>query len=317
MGLSDDVVTVMSSVPYEPQMLARPRARNPMPRVALLGAILGLVSAISLLLASFLLYPLVQGGQPIVPIPPSLIIVFEITMLGTMWTIFFGFFAANRLPTLGNPVYDARITLGKIGILVQPEEMRLPEVERALRGAGAVDVRLVVDREGTNGRAWVRAAVVIVGLLLLAAGGSLLFFYDVIQIRFPTNMEHQDSVAHEQGPRLAAPAAAVPIDGPVLIADRPATQPVPADDASLQRGQVLFGINCALCHGADSAGNGPLKGFFTPPPADLTGDDVQSLPEGEIFLVITQGQGPMPSLAENLGVVERWDVVNWVQSLGQ
>ena len=317
MGLSDDVVTVMSSVPYEPQMLARPRARNPMPRVALLGAILGLVSAISLLLASFLLYPLVQGGQPIVPIPPSLIIVFEITMLGTMWTIFFGFFAVNRLPTLGHPVYDPRITLGKIGVLVRPEEMRLSEAERGLREADAVDVRLIVAPEGTNRRTWIRAAVAIVALLLLGAGSSLLFFYDVIQIHFPTNMEHQASIAYEQGPRLAAPQAAIPVQGPALIVDEPATQPVPPDDASLQRGQVLFGINCAVCHGADGSGNGNLRGFFSPPPADLTGASVQGLSADEIFMVITQGRGVMPSLAENLDIIQRWDVVNWVQSLSQ
>ena len=80
MGLSDDSVTVMSSVPYEPQMLGRRRTRDPMPRVALLGAILGVATAISLLAATFLLYPLTQGGQPIFPIPPSLIILFEITI---------------------------------------------------------------------------------------------------------------------------------------------------------------------------------------------------------------------------------------------
>jgi mono/diheme cytochrome c family protein len=316
LGLPDANVTVMSSVPYEAQMLDRPQPHNPMPRVALLGAILGLITAVVLLLATFLLYPLVQGGQPIVPLPPSLIIVLEITMLGTMWATFFGFLAVNRLPTFGAPLYDARITLGKIGLLVRPKEAEVREVESALREAGAVDVRLVVAREGTKGRVRVRAAVTGV-VLLLAVGLSLLFFYDVIRIPFPTNMAHQASVAYEQGPRLAAPAAAVPIDGPVLIANQPATQPLPADDASLQRGQVLFGIDCAVCHGSDGAGKGNISGFFSPPPADLTSDRVQNLPQDVIFLVITQGQGPMPSLAENLSVVERWDVVNWVQSLGQ
>jgi hypothetical protein len=47
----------------------------------------------------------------------------------------------------------------------------------------------------------------------------------------------------------------------------------------------------------------------------LTGDTVRGLSDTQIFLVITQGFGPMPSLAENLSAVERWDLVNYVRSL--
>src|SRR3990172_2591958 len=60
---------------------------------------------------------------------------------------------------------------------------------------------------------------------------------------------------------------------------------------------------------------GCLLGLFLPKPANLTGEAVQSLSDAEIFLVITQGRGLMPSLAENLSPVERWDVINYVRSL--
>jgi mono/diheme cytochrome c family protein len=151
---------------------------------------------------------------------------------------------------------------------------------------------------------------------LLAAGAILLLFtYEVIKIPFPTQMDDQDSVAYGQGPRLAAPAEAVPVQGPVLIADQPASEPLAADAASLQRGQVLFDVDCALCHGQDGTGMGPISQYFAPRPADLTGDKVQGLSVAEIFMVITQGQGVMPSLAENLEPARRWDVVNYVRSL--
>jgi high-affinity iron transporter len=78
---------------------------------------------------------------------------------------------------------------------------------------------------------------------------------------------------------------------------------------------VLFNTNCALCHGPEGTGNGPLSGFFSPKPADLTGDRVQSLTNAELFLIITQGRGLMPSLAENLSAGERWDVINHVRTL--
>jgi putative copper resistance protein D len=83
----------------------------------------------------------------------------------------------------------------------------------------------------------------------------------------------------------------------------------------LQRGQTLFANNCVLCHGQDGKGAGRLSGYFPLPPADLTSERVQSLSDQQIFLVITQGWGLMPSIAENLLTGERWDVVNHVRSL--
>jgi mono/diheme cytochrome c family protein len=315
MGLPDDRVAVMSSVPYQPQMLARPRPRDRMPRVALLGAILGLVSAVSLLAAAFLLYPLTQGDQPIVPLPPSLIITIEVTLLGTMWTIFFGFFVVNRLPALGRPVYDPRITLGKIGVVVRPDQAQALDVERALHEAGGSVQQLISEDEGAGNRAWVRFALGVVAVLAVGAGISLLFSYDVLKIPFPSQMVNQDSIGYVQGPRLAVPAEAIPVQGPVLIADQPALAPVPATANSLQRGRVLYDIDCALCHGVNGSGDGSLSKYFTPPPADLIGQDVQELPDTDIFLAITQGRGDMLKLAENLSPSERWDVVNYVRSL--
>jgi hypothetical protein len=34
-----------------------------------------------------------------------------------------------------------------------------------------------------------------------------------------------------------------------------------------------------------------------------------------VYLVIQQGLGEMPSLAENLTVRERWDVINFIRTL--
>jgi mono/diheme cytochrome c family protein len=155
----------------------------------------------------------------------------------------------------------------------------------------------------------------IVGVLVAAAGIALLFSYDVLRISFPSQMVNQDSVGYVQGPRLAVPAEAIPVQGPVLLADQPAVEHVPATANSLQRGGVLYGINCAVCHGGAGTGDGTLSGFFSPPPADLTGQDVQELPDADIFLAITQGRGDMLSLAENLSPSQRWDVVNYVRSL--
>jgi high-affinity iron transporter len=105
------------------------------------------------------------------------------------------------------------------------------------------------------------------------------------------------------------------VQGPVLIEGEPATLPISPTVNSLQRGKVLFEIHCALCHGQGGAGDGPLVKYFTPKPADLTSDKVQTLSASELFLVITEGTKTMPSLIENLDPGERWDVINYVRTL--
>jgi cytochrome c5 len=155
----------------------------------------------------------------------------------------------------------------------------------------------------------------VLGLLTIGAVVSLLFFYDVLKINFPTNMNEQFSYGFEQGPRLAAPDSSVPVQGPDLIAGSPASLPVPSSPNSVQRGKTLFGYNCAMCHGITGVGNGAVGAFFTPKPFDLTGSTVQGLQSDELFVVITQGFGGMPPFAENLSPEERWDVINYVHTL--
>jgi mono/diheme cytochrome c family protein len=316
LGVPDQNITVMSGIPYQAEMFGRSRPKRRVGLIALIGAILGLVIGLFLTIGIFLLYPLVQGGQPIIPIPPTLIILFETSMLGTMWAAFFGLLGENRFPVFKKRLYDPRITEGHIGVLVETEASLGDKVEKALKDNGAHHMRRESVVEGTDTRLTLFWAGVL-GAVILITAGTLLVAYDVTKISFPTNMAEQDSIAYLQGPRLLAPAGAVPIQGAVLIDDQPASEPLPATRDSIQRGEVLFGITCRVCHGQNGDGSSPLSGFFSPKPADLTGDRVQNLSDQELFLVITQGRGIMPSLAENLSPEERWDVVNYVGSIGK
>jgi mono/diheme cytochrome c family protein len=315
LGISAKDITVMSDVEYAPEALGLPRARGRLGWIVAGGALLGLATALFLTVGVFLLYPVPQGGQPTIPVPPSLIVIFEVTMLGTMWSAFFGFLLANRLPPFRRQAYDPRVSAGEIGLVIHAEESRVAEVERALKQAGAHDVQVVDGEPEGKVAARKRLALAAGAILVALVVVGVLFWYGVLHIPFPSNMVEQASLGYEEGPRLAAPAEAVPVQGPVLIADQPASEPVAASAASLQRGQVLFDIDCALCHGQDGTGTGPIGDHFAPKPADLRSDEVQGLSEAEIFMVITQGQGVMPSLAENLEPAERWDVVNHVRSL--
>lgn len=154
------------------------------------------------------------------------------------------------------------------------------------------------------------AAAVVVGVLMI-------FSYDIIKIDWVSFMEIQPSHKPMEDP-LPVPAQSIPVEGPAFIPNMgPPSNPVPADAASIARGAELFHINCTACHGTDGKGTGPVAAFLQKvKPADLTGPIVQSLSDGAIFLVISNGKpGTMPALNENLTVRERWDVVNYVRTL--
>ena len=314
LGIADDKIMVMSSIPYRAEILGRPRPKGKVGVYSGAGAILGLVTGLFLSVGIFLLYPIEQGGQPIVPIPPTLIILFEVTMLGTMWAAFFGLLRVNRFPITKSQLYDPRITEGHLGVLAEVDNAQADQVETILRSNGAHHLKRADAATPPDLRHRAFWAVLIGGAVVAALLTGVAA-YGLTGISFPTNMADQESIASQQGPRRAAPAQAVPIQGPVLIDGQPATEPLASTPDSVQRGKTLFGIHCALCHGQDAKGDGKLSGFFTPKPKDLTSAAVQGLSDQEIYLVITNGFGPMPSLAENLSRTERWDVINYVRTL--
>jgi mono/diheme cytochrome c family protein len=158
---------------------------------------------------------------------------------------------------------------------------------------------------------------VLFGVAAVVIAVLLLFSYDVIKIDWVSFMEIQPSYKPMEDP-LPVPARSIPVEGPAYIPNMgPPANPVPADSASVARGAELFHINCTQCHGVDGKGNGPIAAFLqNKKPADLTGPIVQSLSDGAIFMVITDGRpGAMPALNENLTVRERWDVVNYIRTL--
>lgn len=314
LGIADDGITVMSGVPYTPDILGRRPVYERLMPTALIGAVGGFLAALFLTMVTPLLYPIQVGGQPLVPGPPTIIIVFEFTMLGTLLATFGGFLAEIAFPASGRQGYDQRITEGHIGVLAVVDESLVAQVERAFTETGADHIEQLETAQPPLRRKWLR--LVFVGaFVLIPTIIGLVFAYSLVAIPLPNQMVNQPSTGFQEGPRLAAPARAVPVQGPVLIAGQPASLPVPATADSLQRGQILFDINCVVCHGREGKGNGRLSGFFSPPPADLSSERAQALSDQQIFLVITQGRGLMPSIAEGLLTVERWDVVNHVRSL--
>ena len=156
----------------------------------------------------------------------------------------------------------------------------------------------------------------LVGVVVLVMGFILLFTFDIIKINWNSFMKIQPAFQPMYDP-LPVPTDSVPIDGPAYtIALGAPANPVPGDPSSISRGSELFHVTCTACHGQQGKGDGPVSVYLQNKPANLTGLAVQSLSDGGIFMVISNGvQGKMPNLNENLTVRERWDVVNYIRTL--
>lgn len=159
-------------------------------------------------------------------------------------------------------------------------------------------------------------------LLLVVAGVLgvvlLVFTFDLIKLDWISFMEIQPSYKPMEDP-LPVPAASIPVEGAAYIPGMGSpVNPVEADDVSIQRGSELFKLNCVICHGENGKGDGVIGTFFNNKPADLTASNVQTLADGAIFLVISNGvDGRMPPLNENFNVRERWDLVNFVRTFAK
>jgi mono/diheme cytochrome c family protein len=161
--------------------------------------------------------------------------------------------------------------------------------------------------------------LILLVVLGVAGYGLLMVTYEIVGVDFTSFMEDQPSIDYQQGPRRLVPADAVPLSRPAYL-DVPTgmTNPVPADEVSLQRGAILFSLNCAVCHGAEGKGDGSITRFWREDarrPANLTDARIGQYPDGTLYGIITRGFGGMPPLRENMNEREYWDVINYVRSL--
>ena len=115
----------------------------------------------------------------------------------------------------------------------------------------------------------------------------------------------------------AAATAPIAADSQSAAPPQPPVDPRAKLNASIQRGAQVYNIFCVSCHGSAGAGDGPVtKRGFPPPPPLTTGKSVQ-MQDGQLFHILTYGQGSMSSMAAQLDRNRRWDVINFVRSLQQ
>jgi hypothetical protein len=85
-GVDDDCMNVISGVPVTEAMLGRPHQWTNVPRIAMGGAILGFGAGFFLAFITPYIYPypIQVSTQAFIPGPPTVVVLFELTMLGML-----------------------------------------------------------------------------------------------------------------------------------------------------------------------------------------------------------------------------------------
>jgi hypothetical protein len=94
-----------------------------------------------------------------------------------------------------------------------------------------------------------------------------------------------------------------------------ATIPQPVDDALLERGSQRYGIYCQPCHDPRGTGQGILFQRGKVPTASFHDEKILKYPDGQIFDVITNGQGLMSGYRWPIPPADRWAIVAHVREL--
>jgi mono/diheme cytochrome c family protein len=99
------------------------------------------------------------------------------------------------------------------------------------------------------------------------------------------------------------------------------TNPIQADEASLERGAELYAEYCVNCHGDGGMGDGPAGQALDPLPAPIAHTS-RMLGDDYMFWRISEGGlhepfgSAMPRWQDVLDDDARWDVINYVRAMG-
>ena len=99
-------------------------------------------------------------------------------------------------------------------------------------------------------------------------------------------------------------------DGDTLL-----VAPVAYTMETLLRGQERYNIYCAPCHSRVGDGKGiVVERGYTPAPT-YHDNRLRNVPDGHLYLVITNGIRNMPSYRSQISVEDRWAIVAYIRAL--
>jgi hypothetical protein len=141
LGVGDECMNVISGVPVTEAMLGRPSQWTNVPRLAMGGSVVGFLTGAFLAFVSPDMYTIKVGGQGFIPGPPSVVVLFELTMLGMLLSTFLGVFLDSTFPNYRPMHYVPEVSDGKIAILIECVHVDAAKLTEALKKLGAESVQ--------------------------------------------------------------------------------------------------------------------------------------------------------------------------------
>jgi hypothetical protein len=143
-GVKDDAIVVLASQPHEEYEFSHRYKQTWLFWIAAGGGVLGLFAGLALAYYTETLWPLVTGGMPIVAWWPNIIIMFELTMLGSIVATVVSLLIMTELPNLRSRVYDPEVSRGKILVAVEnPADADVAVLEKTFKVSGIEEVKTV------------------------------------------------------------------------------------------------------------------------------------------------------------------------------
>src|SRR4030088_37623 len=130
--------------------------KSPLGYIIYCGGLTGFLTAIALeFIPSAYLYPLIVHGKPVnlFTVPAFFPIMFELTVLISAFTAFFGTFIMNRLPRLHHPLFDydefKRFSNDAFFLVIESGDPNFSEIDTRdfLEGIGGNEVVLLYEND--------------------------------------------------------------------------------------------------------------------------------------------------------------------------
>ncbi len=90
--------------------------------------------------------------------------------------------------------------------------------------------------------------------------------------------------------------------------------PLPRTAAVLERGQAVYRMYCAVCHGTWGTGDGPIVDPY-PKPASLQSTKIRNYPDAALFHVVWYGGPSMPGYRKQILAHDIWAAIHYIRAV--